>query len=176
MNRPSGIMRALLWFVAVLAAALLQATWPDLLKVQGVVPDLVLLMVVFFALTEGEERAMYTAALGGIYQDVATNAVLGHHVLCLVVVAYAIGRMSNRLVTEHPAIKAGLVLLGGVAEGVLYVMILYVQNPAIGAVAMILASAVPAAFYTAILTPLAFPALGWLFQRGEAPLYGGAAP
>lgn len=176
MNRPQGILRGIVWFVAVLAAALLQATWPDMLKLQGVVPDLVLLMVVFFALVEGEERAMYTAVLGGIYQDVATNAVLGHHVFCLVVVAYGIGRMSNRLVTEHPAIKAGLVLMGGIVEGIIYVAILYVQNPGIGAMTMIIASAVPSAFYTAMLTPLAFPVLARLFQRAEPPLYGGAAP
>jgi rod shape-determining protein MreD len=172
MNRPPNPLRAALWLVTVLAAALLQATWPDLLKLQGVVPDLVLLMVVYIALTDGEERAMYTAAIGGIYQDVATNAVLGHHVLCLVIVAYGIGRLSNRLVTEHPAIKAGLVLLGGVAEGLLYVMVLYVQNPAVGAITMILASAVPAAFYTALLTPFVFPVLGRLFPRPEPPLYG----
>jgi rod shape-determining protein MreD len=175
MNRPPSLVRGILWLILVLAAALFQATWPDSLKVQGVVPDLVLLLVVFFALTDGEERAMLTGALGGIYQDAVTNSVLGHHVLCLVLVGYFVGRISNRLVTEHPAIKGGLVFISGVAEGILYVMVMYLQNPSVRATTMIVASVVPAAFYTALITPLVFPLLTRVFQRPEPSLFGGTA-
>lgn len=175
MNRPPSLVRGVLWFILVLAAALFQSTWPDSLKVQDVVPDLVLLLVVFFALTDGEERAMFTGVVGGIYQDAVSNSVLGHHVLCLVIVGYTVGRISNRLVTEHPAVKGGLVFISGVPEGILYVMVLYVQNPSIHATTMILEKVVPAAFYTALITPLVFPLLTRLFQRTEPSLFGSTA-
>ncbi len=162
------------WFITVIALALMQTTWPDPLKLQNVVPDLCLLLVAYFAITEGEERAMFTAALGGIYQDVASNAVIGHHILSLVILGYIISRVSKRLITEHPAVKAGLVLAGGLAHGFLYTVILCVQKPGVEFLYTLATSVVPAAFYTALLAPLVFPLLAWLFHRKTA-LEGGTA-
>lgn len=158
----------IIWFITIALTSLVQTTWPDFLKFQEVVPDLPLLLVVYFGIADGEERGMYTGLVGGIYQDVAGNTVLGHHVLCLVAVGYLTGRMSMRLITEHPAVKAGLVFFAGLLHGVLYTLIGYVQNPANGAVYPIVASVIPAAFYTALITPLAFFLLDWLFRRREA--------
>jgi len=162
----------IIWMITVVAAALLQTTWPDYLKIQGVLPDLSLLLVVYFAIVDGEERAMFTGVIGGMYQDVASNSVLGHHIICLVITGYAVGRFSTRLITEHPAIKAGLVFLAGIAHGLLFRMILYVQDPANGLWQGLITVAVPGAFYTAVITPLAFLLLGVLFGRRDA-LQGG---
>lgn len=161
------------WVLITMAVALLQTTWPDALKVQGVIPDLVLLLVIYFAIGEGEERAMFTGLVGGIYQDVASNAVLGHHVICLVTVGFLVGRLSTRLVTEHPAVKAGLVFCAGVLHGIFYVFIQFVQQPVSGAIYPILNSVIPGAFYSALITPLLFPLLGWIFhRRRQAALEG----
>src|SRR5690606_11373438 len=94
------------------------------------------------------------------------------HALCLILVGYAAGRISNRLVVEHPAIKLGLVFFSGIVEGLLYVGVMYLQNPSIRALTMLIASVVPAAFYTALLTPLVFPVLARLSQRPEPAFYG----
>lgn len=162
------------WFITVAACALLQTTWPDGLKLQGVLPDLPLLVVVYFAVFEGEERAMFTGLIGGIYQDVASNAVLGHHVFCLVALGYFAGRLSTRLITEHPAVKAGLVFLSALGAGILYVGIQYVQQPSAGALDPILTSVIPSAFYTACITPVVFYILRLIFHRKKA-LGGGLA-
>lgn len=159
--------RNILWFIVVVLAALLQTTWPDSLKIEGVIPDLTLVLVVYFAIAEGEERAMLTGLLGGVYQDVASSSVLGHHVICLVLVGYTVGRFSTRLVTEHPAIKAGLVFCAGIAHGILYTFIAYVQRPDLGLIYTIATSVVPSAFYSALVTPLAYYVLAWLFHRRE---------
>jgi len=164
----------LIWIITVAVTALIQTTWPDALKIQGVLPDLTLLLVVYFAISEGEERAMFTGLLGGIYQDVASNAVLGHHVLCHVIVGFIVGRVSTRLVTEHPAVKAGLTFLAGVVHGILYTGIGYVQEPDFLPAYTIVTAVVPGAFYTALLTPIAFAMLGWIFHRRQA-VQGGLA-
>ena len=90
--------RNLLWAVIVVATALVQTTWLDAIRLQGVLPDLTLLLVVYFAIADGEERAMFTGVLGGLYQDVAGNAVLGHHIVCHVIVGYVAGRVAQRLI------------------------------------------------------------------------------
>jgi rod shape-determining protein MreD len=128
-------------------------------------PDLCLILVVYFAIADGEERAMFTGVVGGIYQDVASNTVLGHHVLCLVCVGYAVGRIATRLVTEHPAVKAGLVFVAGLTHGALFQSVLYIQNPDNGFIYPLATLTAPAAFYTALLTPFVFFMVNWILRR-----------
>ena len=163
------MVRNAIWTVVVVVAALVQSTWPDFLKVQGVVPELVLMLVVYFAIAAGEERAMFTGALGGLYQDVASKAVLGHNVFCLVLTGYAVGRLSTRLVTDHPAVKAGLVFLAGVAQGALHTIITDIQEPSTLVLATIISSVIPASFYTALITPFVFVLMDRLFSGKSQP-------
>ena len=144
------------WIIAIIVMALLQTNWPDVLKLQNVVPDLMLALVVYLALKESAERAMFTGVFGGIVLDVASNSVLGHHVLCLVLGGYTIAQLSRRIISEHPAIKVGLVLAAAFANGVLYTMIQYIQNPGMPFIYTVITSVAPAAFFTALLTPLLF--------------------
>lgn len=146
----------ILWAMAVILVALLEAQWPYLLRVQGVVPQLVLILVVYFAIVDGEERAMFTGLLGGVFQEVATDDALGHRVLCLVIVGYVTGTMARRLVTENPAVKASAVFVASAAHGVLYMLIDYVQRPGIVNLSGQLVTLLPQAFYTALLTPVLF--------------------
>ena len=161
------------WAVIVVTTALIQTTWLDAIRFQGVLPDLTLLLVVYFAVAEGEERAMLTGVLGGLYQDVAGDTVLGHHVLCLVVAGYVVGRVARRLVMEHPMVKVGLVMGAGVVHGVLFTAVEYVQTPAKSALHAVLSTVVPGAFYTALVTPVVFFVMARLFRRNEDTLQGG---
>lgn len=159
--------RNIWWAVLVVAASLGQMTCLDAIRIQGVRPDLVLLLVIYFAVAEGEERAMLTGLLGGIYEDVAGDVVLGHHVLCNVVVGYLMGRVGQRLVLEHPVVKVGLVLIGSLLHGLLYTCIQYVQTPNMSALHTIIATVVPGAFYTAFATPVVFFLAARVFRRRE---------
>ncbi len=151
----------LIWACAVILMALLEAQWPYVLRVQGVVPQLVLILVVFFAIVDGEERAMFTGLLGGLFQEVATDDALGHRVFCLVVVGYVTGTMARRLVTENPAVKASAVFVASAAHGILYMMIDYLQRPGVVNVSGQLVTLLPQAFYTALVTPVLFMLLSF---------------
>lgn len=110
---------------------------------------------------------MFTALIGGIYQDISGNYTLGHNVLSLVVVGYIIGRVSTRLIAEHPAVKVGLVMLAAFAHGVVFTAVWYFQNPSIRPLYTIGTSVIPGAFYTGVITPLIFFLLTLTFHRRE---------
>lgn len=159
------IRKNAIWIVLVIAAALIQTTWIDHIRLLGVVPDLTVILVVYFALMEGEERAMFTGVLCGVFQDAATNAVLGLHILSLVIVGYTTGKVSTRLITEHPAIKSALVFGGSIGNGLIITLLDYLQSPDPYALNTVIARVVPGAFYTALITPLVFWALDRLLGR-----------
>ncbi len=162
------------WLILVVVAALLQTNWPDFLRVQDVVPNLTLILVVYFALVEGEVRAMLTGLIGGIYQDVATESVLGHHVLCHVILGFIIGRLSTRLIADHPAVRVGLVFLAGFAHGFLYTIILFIQEPGTGAILTIITQVIPGSFYSALITLPCFVGFRVVFHRHELNNWGAA--
>ncbi len=166
--------KQIIWFILVVLTALLQTTWLERIRVAGVTPDLMLLLVVYIGLTEGESRAMATAVLGGIFKDVAADMTLGHHVLGLTLVGYMAGRITRRLVTEHPAIKTALVLGGALLNGLLFTAVLFIQKPDTPAMITILAEIIPGAFYTALVTPLVFWGLDKVL--GKTTVQEGAAP
>jgi len=158
----------IIWIVVVVGAALVQTTVLEYARLMGVLPDLAVLLVVYYALTGGIERAMLTGAIAGLFLDVASNAVIGHHVLCLTIVGYIAGRIGTRLVTDIPAVKVGIVFLIGVLNGLLYVGVEYVQEPEFRAVYDIIALVVPTAFYSALVTPFLFFVLD-RFEPSDKP-------
>ena len=151
----------ILWAVLVVVTALIEARWPYTLRIQGVVPQLVLVLVVYFAITEGEERAMFTGLFGGLFKDVAADAALGHYVLCLVIVGYLVGTASRRLITDNPAVKAGAVFCASILHGLVYIAVDYIQRADVGNVYALLATVLPQAFYTALLAPVLFFVLSY---------------
>lgn len=161
----------LIWAILIIVTALVQTTWieGDVIKVKGVSPNLVLLLVIYFAITEGEERAMFTGVLGGLFQDVVSDNVIGHYILCYVIVGFLTGRIAVRLITQHPAVKVGLVCIAGLLNGLLYAVIESVQEVHWMVFSSFKSSVVPATLYTALLTPFVFFLMDRFFQRYFAP-------
>jgi len=155
----------IVWLVCILFAALIQTNWPEVLRFQDVSPDIIIVLVVYFAIAYGEERAMFTGLIGGLYQDVAINTTLGHHVLCYVLIGYTIGRLAARLISEHAAVKAGLVLVASFCQGVFFIMIQYALQPQRGILYPILNTAAPIAFYSAVITPVVFFLVDRFFHK-----------
>lgn len=160
----SAVRSDWLWAVVVIATALVEATWLTVFRVQGVLPDLMLVLVVYYAFSQGEERAMFTGLLGGIFQDAAADTVLGHHVMCLVLVGFLFGRMARRLITDNPAVKAGSVFIASVIHDLLYITADYTLKGDGNAVYAMSVGLVPRAFYTALMTPFLFAALNLTVQ------------
>jgi hypothetical protein len=93
-------------------------------------------------------------------------------VLCYVIVGFIIARVAVRLITEHPAVKVGLVFFAGLAVGLLFTIIQTVQDPHQGALGDIFSRVVPGTFYTALVTPLVFFVVDRAFRRFFTPQGG----
>lgn len=92
--------RVALMGVAVTVALVLQTSVFPRLSWQGVVPDLVLLVVVGAAFVRGTQFAMVLGFTGGVLLDLVPPAdhVAGRWALALLVVGYVAGRVAH----DHP--------------------------------------------------------------------------
>ena len=148
-----------------LLAAVLQVSFFGFFTLDGVVPNLVLLVVVAVALARGPEVAAPLGFVGGLILDLAPPAdhVAGRWALALVVAAYVAGRVrqdANRstlvaLLTVAAAsfLATSLFALTGMALGDTPV------DPA-GALQVVAVSV----GYDLLLAPFVLPLVLWLLQ------------
>jgi rod shape-determining protein MreD len=128
------VPRALAALVAVSLALVLQASVFSHLAVQGVVPDLVLLVVVAAALAHGSELGLVLGFAAGLLLDLAPPAdhVAGRWALALMVVGYVAGRLARsgqpRLAQWWPVAAASAF----VGTSVFALSGLLLRDPAVG--------------------------------------------
>lgn len=161
--------RLLLGVVVVVTALLAQGTVLARLPLPGAAPDLLLVVVVAFALVEGSRSGLITGFAAGMLADLNGDAQLGRLALAYGIVGYVCGLVHDD--TERsvvlPFVAVGLgaaiAVLVYAGEGVL------LGDPRItgGAVLRSLASTVP---YSVVLTPFVVPVVGLLVRRLDEPL------
>jgi rod shape-determining protein MreD len=158
-----SVQRFLLGAVSIVTALLLQITVVGRLPVPGAPPDLLLLLVLAFALAEGPTAGMATGFVAGMLADGLSTHEMGRLALCYALAGYVIGNLQdNERSTLQPfgAVALGaLVSLGAFAgEGVL------LGDPRITLHAVLRAatSSVP---YDVVLTPFVVPLVGGLVRR-----------
>jgi len=158
--------RFLLGAATVLTALLLQYAVMSRLPLPGAAPDLLLVLVVAFALVEGPLSGLTTGFVAGVLADSLADHQLGRLALAYALVGYATGFIEDdtERSTVLPFVAVGAGALGAVlvfaGEGIL------LGDPRITlyAVGRSLVSSVP---YAVVLTPFVVPVLALLVRRIE---------
>jgi rod shape-determining protein MreD len=156
--------RFLLGVASVVTALLLQLTVVGRLPLPGVAPDLVLVLVVAFALAEGPMSGLVTGWSAGLLADALAAHELGRLGLAYGLAGYVTGMMQDE--TERSTLQPfGAVALGAVVALAGYVGVgLLLGDPRVSlhAVTRSLVSAVP---YDVVLTPFVVPLVAGLVRR-----------
>ena len=160
--------RLALGAATLLTALLLQTTVLTRLPLPGGAPDLLLVLVVAFALAEGPRSGTVTGFVAGLLADLVGDHELGRTALVLAVVGYAAGLVHDPSYggrdrsTLLPFAVVGLAAAAAVTlyavEGVL------LGDPRVTGAAYLgaLAGTVP---YCVLLTPFVVPMVGVLVER-----------
>lgn len=156
--------RFLLGAATVLTAILLQTTVIAVLPLPGAAPDLLVVLIVAYALVEGPLQGMTTGFVAGVLVDALADHQLGRLALAYALVGYLAGLIHDD--TERSTlVPFAAVALGGAvglltfaAEG----MLLGDPRISLSAVVSSLFSSVP---YDVVLTPFVVPPVGALVRR-----------
>ena len=156
--------RLLLGLVLLGTALLLQTTLLNRLPLPGAAPDLLLLVVVATALTEGPLSGTVTGFAGGLLADLGADHELGRAALVYTLVGYLAG-----LVHDDGA-RSRLLPLGVVAGCSGVAVIVYAAEGLLLGDPRITTSAIGPALggtvaYSVVLTPLVVPVVGALLRR-----------
>ena len=94
-------------------AYILQTTWVHSIELAGIKPDLVVLLLVFIALTAGSLEATVLGFAIGFIQDTQTPANMGQNAFDNSVIAFCVGWLRLHVTADDPKVQI-VVLLGAV--------------------------------------------------------------
>lgn len=154
--------------VAVFVALLLQVSLMPHLAWQGVVPNLVLLVVVAAALTRGPQFAMVLGFAAGALLDLAPPAdhTAGRWALALVVVGYVAGRVRSEASPTATTVVSTVAASSFVVTSLFAMTGLLLGELSVG-VGELLLVVVLAVVWDVVLTPFVLPPLMSMFRRLE---------
>jgi len=160
------VLRTLVIAMIVVLAVNLQVGFFSGLAVNGVVPDIALLVVVAAALSRGAEYAAVLGFVAGLALDLAPPAdhTAGRWALALVVTGYLAGMV--RQDADRSAFVAVLTVAASAFVGTSLFALsgLVLADPGV-TVAGALSVIPTAVLYDVALTPLVLPAVAWTLRR-----------
>ncbi len=115
-----------LGFPLLLLAAMVQGTILPHLRIFGGQPDLVLLLVLAWAILDREQEGIVWAFVGGLLLDVLSGAPLGLSALPMVPIAYLIGLTEAQVYRGGTVLALLLAVGGALAYHALYLLLLNV--------------------------------------------------
>ena len=158
------LQRLLLISVSIVTGLIVQTTVLTRLPLPGAAPDLVLVLVIAFALADGPLHGTATGFAAGLLADLLSDHELGRLALAYAVAGYVAGWFADD--TERSTLVPFLVV-GGASAAVLLIygaegILLGDPRVTISALGRSLASTVP---YDVVLTPFVVPLVGALSRR-----------
>jgi rod shape-determining protein MreD len=152
-------------FLLLSVMALLQSTFLPQVKVLGVQPDLVLLIVVAWSLLRGSEEGMLWALIGGLALDALSGARLGVNTLPLLLIGFLAGLWQHGLVRMDVLVPLLVVPLATLAyQGAMVALLKLLGWPAAWQAALRF-SILPTTLVNTLLMPIVYVLIRWIHRR-----------
>ena len=147
----------LIWIVLVCVCILLQTTVFSWLKLWGVKPDLVFIVVLYVAFWKGSARAAAVGFTGGIIEDIASGGLLGPNAFAKLVVGILFGISRRRFYVESLRLQVITAFLGTFLSQLIFFLLMRIcgEEMSLSSLKILL----PVAGYNAILAPFVFRCL-----------------
>jgi rod shape-determining protein MreD len=140
---------------------ILQSTIFSHLTVAGVKPDLVLILIIFYALLHGPKEGMKIGIIGGLMQDLIFGYNIGMNSVAKVIVGFVFGLLERKIYKENLLIPMVALFLGTFLNET----ILYVLRMGVGISGSYLASVRNVIFSTAVYNSCLTPFMYGLFYK-----------
>lgn len=158
-----------------LVAAALQSSWLERVRIMGGRPDLVLLLVVTWAIIRGANEGAIWGFIGGLFCDLLSGGGLGLWTLALTVVGFIAGMPWVHALGPTVIRLALMSAFGTLLGHILLAFMMALIGRPVGIGRAIQTVAGPAALLNLLLSPFAFTFLVWFHQRSRDRLGGFAA-
>ncbi|MEW6182407.1 MAG: rod shape-determining protein MreD [Bacillota bacterium] len=146
-------MRVILMLCLIAVAILLEQTVLNFLRVAGVKPDLLLLLVVFNGFLKGPREGAFWGFIAGILEDLAFGYYIGLHALSKLAAGYVAG-LGEYVYKENSIVAAAMVWGTSLVSGCVMYVLLLTLGIALAPGEVFLRVVLPAAVYNGLVSLL----------------------
>ncbi|HEX2258771.1 MAG TPA: rod shape-determining protein MreD [Actinomycetota bacterium] len=149
--------RSAVFGLTILTAVLLQSTVFARLTLFGVSPDLVVAVVICFALIEGATAGAVLGFSGGLLRDLLLDSPKGLTGLSYLIVGYTVGSIRPYLQSTSVMVPAAGVFAGSLSASALYEMLQAMLGRRTGGLDRAIVVILLTAIYNTLLVPFVYP-------------------
>lgn len=168
--------------IAIVVAFLLQTTLAPHIRVAGVQPDFLLIVVVTYGFLEGPVVGSVCGFFAGLLQDLLLMTTLGLNALSKTIVGYLSGMVEQKIFSENFILPMAAIFAATLISESIFVALRATLGEVISPIVAARSIVLPAALYNAVLAGLCYPVLARLLRRQtrtesrSTELYGAFAP
>ncbi len=159
-------MRYLIMTVLFFISLILQSTLFSHLTVAGVKPDLVLILVIFYALLHGPKEGVFIGLVGGLLQDLMFGQNIGMNALAKLITGYAFGVLERKIYKENLLIPIFALFLGTFLNETVLYFIRLAKGAPINYFTYVRSVIFSTAIYNSCLAPFIYERLFKSSQKG----------
>jgi rod shape-determining protein MreD len=134
----------------------------DVIRIAGVKPDLLFILVVFSGYSFGSFYGEVTGFISGLFHDSISNSPLGFLAFPKMIMGFIIGMLGRSVIKSNLVTITLLLFVASVVKGIITLMICYIFLES--RVSETLGIILPESFYNAILAPPLFFIFDRIFQ------------
>jgi rod shape-determining protein MreD len=160
-------LRFILLALLPLLAIFLQSTLFASYSIKGVVPDMVLVFVIFYALLNGAEKGARYGLICGLLEDLYTGRFIGINALSKAATAYIIGKLQGRVFAENVVVGIIGVILGSLLNACLFFILAFAYFAVFNIDRSLFINIIYQSFYNVVITT---PIYLWYYQSSKRGL------
>ena len=94
-------MRIVVITILLVMTHILEMTLFKSIRIGGVAPDFMLMIIVSFALLRGSKEGALIGALAGLFYDVTFGMFIGQHTVAYILIGYVCGKFNKNFYREN---------------------------------------------------------------------------
>jgi rod shape-determining protein MreD len=145
--------------------AILQTTLVPSLAIWSVFANLPLLVVVSWGLLRGPQEGALWGFIAGLMVDLLSGAPFGAATVSLIVIGFLAGLGETTVFRARIALPMIVMFLATIVYELLFLLIVRISGQSVAWLDSVLRLVIPSAILNAVLTPVVFLTMSWLYAR-----------
>ena len=118
-------MNTIIWLCVIVMTIVIQSTLLPLVAIKGICPDILLVVVVSYALLSGKEKGVGMGFFAGLLQDLAFGSIFGINTLSKLATGYIFGLAERQVFKEHILLPVTATAVATVFNGLIMFIVLF---------------------------------------------------
>ncbi len=161
-------MKVILWIVVIGLTYVVQCALIPLATVNGIKPDLLLIVVISTGLLAGKEKGVAIGFFAGLLADIASGGIFGCHTLSKMAIGYGAGMLERKVFKENILLPLLAVMVATVLHSLLMTIILAVMGYKVEIISLVTHNLLPLMAYNIIM---AIPIHMLIYKLNYAEMY-----